>query len=159
MTPEEQEQDLAKAPARPGAGSWAKKVVLLVDVDSRSREARARVMRDLGAEVHCAGGAPEARLQLHAGKYHIVLIDFGSDQAGAEKFAGEVRARNPGQLLAFLVGSPRFVVKTLGLPPRQRSAPPQVAAPAVPSAAPKMLDFGQKIRDAEAEQGAEQGTE
>lgn len=158
MTPETQDQ--AKVPARPGVGSWAKKVVLLVDVDARTREARARVMRDLGAEVHCAGGAPEARLQLHAGKYHIVLVDFGSDQAGAEKFAGEVRAKNPGQLLAFLVGSPRFVAKSLGFTPRQRSsAPSQSAAPAAPPPSPKILDFAQKIRDAEAEQGAEQGTE
>ena len=46
------------------ANSWTRKTVLLVDVDGRSREARARVLRTLGAEVHSAASAPEARLQL-----------------------------------------------------------------------------------------------
>jgi hypothetical protein len=134
------------------ASSWARKTVLLVDVDGRSREARAQVLRTLGAEVHSAASAQEARLQLNAGSYSIVLLDFGGDRAGAEKFAGEIQERKPAQLVALLVGSPNFVAK----PFRKAEPRPVAAAPRPPEAAGAApeLDFGERIRAAEAAQTA-----
>ena len=136
------------------ASSWARKTVLLVDVDGRSREARAQVLRTLGAEVHSAASAPEARLQLNAGSYSIVLLDFGPDRAGAEKFAAEIQGRKPMQLVALLVGSPNFVAK-----PFRKAEPRAVAPPARPPEGPSdppELDFGQRIRAAEAAQTADE---
>ena len=135
------------------ANSWTRKTVLLVDVDGRSREARARVLRTMGAEVHSAASAPEARLQLKSGSYSIVLLDFGGDRSAAEELAGEIHSQKPRQLVALLVGSPQFIVKPFGRKAEPR--PVAVAAKASQGSGDEPeLDFGQRIRAAEAAQSA-----
>ncbi len=88
---------------------WSRKTVLLVDVHSRTRESRSKIMRTLGVTVHCASSAGSARSRLEAGTYNLVLIDLGTDRAGAESLVQEIKLKNPRQLIAFLVGSPLFV--------------------------------------------------
>jgi CheY-like chemotaxis protein len=136
--------------------SWSKKTVLLVDTDSHSRESRAKAMQTLGATVHCAATPGAARLRFGTGTYDLVLIDLGPDLDGAQLLADEIRAKKPRQLLAFLVGRPLFVAKSLK---GKRSQSPQALPPSTPvpmqrtnRPAVNGMDFGQKIRDAEAEQ-------
>jgi len=132
-----------------------KKTVLLIDVDSTSRESRSKIMRGLGVTVHCAATVTGARQKLEAGSYNLVLVDLGSDVEGAKSFVAEIRAKNSRQLVAFLVGSPLFVAKSLDgkavagpniLPLRTEPVQKTVAP------APVGFNFGQKIKDAEAEQ-------
>lgn len=132
-----------------------KKTVLLIDVDSTTRESRSKVMRTLGVTVHCAATVAGARQKLESGSYNLILLDLGSDVEGAKSFAEEVRAKNSRQLVAFLVGTPLFVATSLDgkvatkptpIAPRAERAP----KPAVPAA----FDFAQKIRDAESEKPA-----
>lgn len=129
-----------------------KKTVLLIDVDSVTREARSRVMRTLGVTVHCVASVNAARQKLESGSYNLVLVDLGSDVEGAKSLAQEIRARNARQLVAFLVGSPLFVATSLDgktdSPLRERASrtEPEKKADAP---APSVFDFGQKIRDAE----------
>jgi CheY-like chemotaxis protein len=128
---------------------------LLVDSNARSRESRAKVMRTLGTIVHCASNARAAHSRFEAGPYNLVLVDLGADIEGAEQLAQGIRSKKPGQLVGFLVGSPLFVAKSLK---QKANRPPQVpAVSAVPiqkttMPARMVVDFGQKIRDAEAEQ-------
>jgi len=144
----------AAAPNR-GAenSSWGKKTVLLVDSDGRSRESRARIMRTLGVIVDCAHSLRIARSRFQSGAYNLVLVDAGDDVEGAEALVQEIRSRKPRQLVAFLVGSPLFVSTS----PKPRSTRETRAPSAPPAAVPALkaasvADFGQRIRDAEAEQ-------
>ena len=136
------------------------KSVLLLDVNPRSRESRAKIMRTRGVKVDCVGDADAARVRLTAGKYDLILVDPGRERESAESLVQEIRANNPRQLVGFLVGSPRFVVKSLtgdGTPrPTRPPATPPVAAAETPNApAAGGIDFGQRIRDAEAVRDAE----
>lgn len=132
----------AQTLSRPG------KLVLLVDCDPHRRESRAKVLRSFGVEVHCAASASAARMLLQGAAYNLVLLDPERDHAGAEYLAREIRSVNPRQVIGFLVGSPLFVTKSLG--GKSFSLPRPAPTAAVPSGR-KQMDFGQKIRDAEAE--------
>jgi CheY-like chemotaxis protein len=156
----------ATGPSAPGTGEPArpaailegiglrKKSVLLVDSNLRSRQSRAKVMRTKGVRVDCVGNADAARVRLAAETYNLVLVDLGHDVDGAESLVHEIRTQNSRQLVGFLVGSPLFVAQSLnGSNPRPRRAPePAIVAsgekPSTPTAAG--IDFGQRIRDAEA---------
>lgn len=132
--------------------SLLKKLVLLVDVNAQTREARAKVMRTLGVTVHCASSARGARARLESGVYNLILVDLGADTEGAEALVQEIRLKAPRQLVAFLVGSPLFVATSLRgkdvRPPRLlRPVGPSHASEAITPAKP--FDFGQKIKEAE----------
>jgi CheY-like chemotaxis protein len=135
----------------------AKKVVLLVDVHADTRDSRAKVMGNMGVSVHCASSAVGARAKLQTGVYNLVLVDLGRDLDGAESLVHEIRLKYPGQLVAFLVGSPLFVATSLnGHRPRAARVLPAQGAQPVPvvraaNPPPREFDFGQKIKEAEAE--------
>lgn len=133
-----------------------KKTVLLVDVDSITREARSKVMRALGVTVHCAATVTGAKQKLESGSYNLVLLDLGSDVEGAKALAQEIRAKNPRQLVAFLVGSPLFVATSLdgNAITASKTVPPRPQSVRKANSAARAFDFGQKIRDAEAEETA-----
>lgn len=137
--------------------SMLKKLVLLVDVNSQTRDSRAKVMRTLGVTVHCASSPRGARSKLEAGAYDLILVDLGADTEGAEALVQEIRLKNSRQLVAFLVGSPLFVATSLN---RKGARPSRVLRPLRPSPVPKAntpaktFDFGQKVKDAEAEEVA-----
>jgi CheY-like chemotaxis protein len=137
--------------------SLLKKVVLLIDVNSETRESRAKVMRTLGVTVHSASSARTARSKLGSGAYDLVLVDLGADNEGAEALVQEIRQGKPRQLVAFLVGSPLFVSSSLTgkRSPKLRTirvTPPAVVPKTIASG--KRFDFGQKVKDAEAEEVA-----
>lgn len=140
----------------PDGMSLLKKTVLLVDVNPQSRESRAKVMRTLGVMVDCASSVRSARSKMDAGAYNLILVDLGSDSTGAEALVGEIRLRHPRQPVAFLVGSPLFVAKSLRKEAgRARAAQTIVPPPIAPvETTGKPFDFSQKIKDAEAEEVA-----
>jgi CheY-like chemotaxis protein len=135
--------------------SLLKKVVLLVDVNPDTRESRAKVLRTRGVTVHCASSARGARLRVHSAAYNLILVDLGSESEAAEALVQEIRLKNPRQLVAFLVGSPLFIAKSLRSKGVSRSrdtirtTAPSGMSPAVASNDP--FNFGQKIREAEGE--------
>jgi CheY-like chemotaxis protein len=134
--------------------SLLKKTVLLVDINPRTRESRAKVMRSLGVTVLSTSSARGARMKLDSGEYDLVLVDLGADHDGAEGLVREIKLNNPRQLVAFLVGSPLFVTTSLSGKGERR---PRVLSPLrpipvpTPKAAAKNFDFAQKVKDAEAE--------
>ncbi len=147
----------AKATSSSGGISTLKKVVLLVDVNAETRDSRAKAMRTLGVTVHCTSSARGARSKLDSGAYNLILVDLGADSDGAEALVQEIRLKDPRQLVAFLVGSPLFVAKSL----RDKDVSQSRVAPSiVPSPISKVttndktFDFGQRIKDAEAEEVA-----
>ncbi len=137
-----------------GKPQWANKTVLLVDSNRHSRESRAKIMRGMGVRVECAPTADAARALLDAGTYNLVLVDLGTDIAGAESLARGIRSANTRQLVGFLVGSPLFVATSLTGKRRPHRAPSlaTIAPAPVPPQTSASDDFGQRIRDAEAEQ-------
>lgn len=142
----------------PRLSSWQNKTVLLIDINPQTRDSRAKVMRTMGVVVDCAASAEAAHTRLATGKYNMVLVDLGRDVEGAELLAQEIKSRIPRQLVAFLVGRPLLVATSLKRDGtgRERSSVQAVTGavlkPNAPAGAP--MDFGQKIRAAEAEQAA-----
>ncbi len=129
-----------------------KKTVLLIDVDATTREARSKVMRTMGVTVHCAASVTGARQKLESGAYNLVLVNLGSDVEGAKSLVEEIRARNSRQLVAFLVGSPLFVAMSLDAQPSLEVRAPRIATALKPEPqSASAFDFGQRIRDAEAQ--------
>jgi len=135
--------------------TWENKLVLLVDTNSRTRESRAKIMRALGVTVHCAASAGTAHSRLATAKYNLVLVDLGRDLDGAELLAKEIKDKNPRQRVAFLVGRPLYVATSLKRDGLSRQHPPvESIQQKTKSSTVTGSDFGQKIRDAEAEQAA-----
>ena len=137
--------------------SMLKKLVLLMDVDSETRESRAKAMRNLGVTVHCASTARGARVKLEANAYDLILVDFGADSESADAWVRQIRENNPRQLVAFLVGSPMFVATSRdGKLARSASARKATRPGTVPKATSprRAFDFGQQIKDAEANEAA-----
>jgi CheY-like chemotaxis protein len=146
----------AVGPAANSGKESGSKSVLLVDSNLRSRESRAKAMRDKGVRVDSVASADAARVRLAAEKYSLVLVDPGRDVEGAEALVKGIRANNSRQLVGFLVGSPLFVAKSLSgsnSRPRRAQEPSLVVSAEKPSTPAAFgVDFGQRIRDAEAEE-------
>jgi len=134
------------------------KSILLVDSSRQSPESRAKIMRARGVQVDCVANADAARVRLAAEKYDLILVDPGRERESAESLVQEIRANNSRQLVRFLVGSPLFVAKSLTggsnptppRPPRSPATPPVAEAETPNAPATRGIDFGQRIRDAEA---------
>ncbi len=128
------------------SSTLAAKTVLLVDGDERTCESRAKALRSFGVIVDCATTLKLALQLYKAGTYSLVLIDLGD----GERLAREIRSLKPKQRIGFLVGSPAYISPTPVVVPRRPVAvvPPQ---PRVLQA-PAPIDFGSRIRQAEAAQ-------
>ena len=102
------------------------KTVLLVDIDQKLGELRARRLRLYGITVHTASSIEEARVRLKMNSYHLVLLAAHEKPEAAIIFRREIRQQNPAQRVAFLVGPPRYISFTFGrnlipMPPRSSS--------------------------------------
>jgi CheY-like chemotaxis protein len=135
------------------------KTVLLIDVNSHSRSARARTLREMGMMVDCAATTSAGLSRLDAGAYSLVLVDVTRDRGAAERLVAQIKVMNPRQLVAFLVGSPPFVVKSLdGVVGATVVAPQFKTAPVVsssrehrPAATPVSINFGRRVREIQRE--------
>src|SRR5882724_9955922 len=91
----------------------ADKKVLLIDRFQATREARAAVLRSHGVEVHEAEEIPTARFLWQPHVYDLVMLDVRRySPAEALEFYEQIRAADPRQQFAFLLGSPRYLSRT-----------------------------------------------
>ncbi len=134
------------------SAEFMKKVVLLVDSNSRTRESRAKLFRTLGVTVHSAASAATARTRLASSKFDLILVDLGRDIDDAESLVAEIRQKNRKQRVAFLVGRPLYVASSL----RRKEAVAVAPAALLPTKASlaeanasALSDFGKKVKEAE----------
>jgi CheY-like chemotaxis protein len=134
------------------------KTVLLIDDHSHSRAARAKTLRELGMMVDCAATTSGGLSRLQTGTYSLVLVDVSKDRAAAERLVAQIKSMKPRQLVAFLVGTAPFVVKSLNavtpepimkVMPRPRAVGPGTGGASVESTSLSM-DFGRRVRQMQA---------
>lgn len=129
----------------PSGPAIVEKVILLVDSNPATRDSRAKAMENRGLNIHIAMSSGEAVSRFSAGVYDLVLIDLGQRDR-AERLAHDLRLIRPRQRVAFLVGGPKYVITSPIRKSVQRSG-----SAAKPSSDAVPFDFGQRVRDTEAE--------
>ena len=97
--------DIAQqAPAGP-----LKLTILLMDSNVDRRALRMKMLSLRGAEVIVATDLTEASSMWHRDRYDLVLMDIRSDHFSCLAWRDEIKKENPNQVVAFLVGPPRFI--------------------------------------------------
>jgi CheY-like chemotaxis protein len=86
-----------------------KLTILLIDANSERRALRKKIMATHGVEVIGASDLAEASSIWHRDRYDMVLIDIRTDHRGCMAFRDEIKKDNAGQIVAFLVGKPKFI--------------------------------------------------
>jgi DNA-binding NtrC family response regulator len=87
----------------------SKLTVLLVDANSERRALRRKILALHGVEVVAASDLTEATSIWHRDRYDMVLIDIRRDHRGSMAWRDEIKKEKPKQIVAFLVGRPRYV--------------------------------------------------
>jgi CheY-like chemotaxis protein len=83
--------------------------ILLVDAIAERRALRKKIMALHGVEVIGANDLAEAVSIWHRDRYNIVLVDIRADHRGCVAFRDEIKKEAPDQIVAFLVGKPKFI--------------------------------------------------
>src|SRR6202044_1442074 len=83
--------------------------ILLVDAIAERRALRKKIMALHGVEVIGANDLAEAVSIWHRDRYDIVLVDIRADQRGCVAFRDEIKKEAPAQIVAFLVGKPKYI--------------------------------------------------
>jgi len=83
--------------------------ILLVDAVSERRALRKKIMALRGVEVIGASDLTEASSIWHRDRYDMVLVDIRADHRGCLAFRDEIKKESPQQIVAFLVGKPKFL--------------------------------------------------
>jgi CheY-like chemotaxis protein len=83
--------------------------VLLMDTNAERRALRTRIMGLHGVDVIGASDLTEASSIWHRDRYDMVLMDIRADHRGCIAFRDEIKKQHPHQIVAFLVGGPRYV--------------------------------------------------
>jgi CheY-like chemotaxis protein len=83
--------------------------ILLVDTNSERRSMRRKVMAVHGVEIVGASDLAEASSIWHRDRYDMVLIDIRSDHRGCMAFRDEIKKDSAHQIVAFLVGRPKYI--------------------------------------------------
>ena len=96
------QQPVTKAPG-------TKLTILLIDANSERRALRKKIMATHGVEVIGASDLTEASAIWQRDRYDMVLIDIRADHRGCMAFRDEIRKDSAGQIVAFLVGKPKFI--------------------------------------------------
>ncbi len=131
--------------AVPSGPAIVDKVILLVDSNPITRGSRAKAMEKRGLNIQVAASSGEALSRFSSGTYDLVLIDLGHRDR-AERLAQDLRLIRPRQRVAFLVGGPKYVITS-----PLRKPLPRAASAAKSSSDAVPFDFGQRVRDTEAE--------
>ena len=100
-------------PQSPNRSNLYAKKVLLIDRSQATREARAAVLRSHAVEVHEAEEISAARFLWQPHVYDLVMLDVRRYSPGeALEFYEQIRAADPRQGIAFLVGPPVYLSRT-----------------------------------------------
>jgi CheY-like chemotaxis protein len=83
--------------------------ILLIDTNSERRSMRKRIMAVHGVEIIGASDLTEASSIWHPDRYDMVLIDIRSDHRGCLAFRDEIKKDCAHQIVAFLVGRPKYI--------------------------------------------------
>jgi CheY-like chemotaxis protein len=83
--------------------------ILLIDNNSERRSMRRKIMAIRGVEIIGASDLAEASSIWHRDRYDMVLIDIRSDHRGCMAFRDEIKKDSAHQIVAFLVGRPKFI--------------------------------------------------
>jgi DNA-binding NtrC family response regulator len=95
---------------QPSAAKISTKLsILLVDANSERRALRRKILTLRGVEVVGACDLTEASSIWRRDRYDMVLIDIRRDHRGCLAWRDEIRKEKPQQIVAFLVGGPRYV--------------------------------------------------
>jgi len=95
----------------------AKLCILLMDANSERRALRSRILTRHGVEVVGACNLLEAGAIWNRDRYDMVLLDIRRDYRGCLAWRDEIKLEKPTQMVAFLVGGPRYI----DLAPRENS--------------------------------------
>jgi len=98
---------VGQQPSATKAGN--KPSILLMDANSERRALRKRIMAVHGVEVVGACDLTEATSIWHRDRYDAVLIDIRRDHHGCIAWRDEIKKEKPQQILAFLVGKPKYI--------------------------------------------------
>lgn len=88
---------------------FTKVSILLVDANAERRALRRKILSMRGVEVVAACDVTEASSIWHRDRYDMVLIDIRRDRRGCLAWRDEIKKEKPQQIVAFLVGGPRYV--------------------------------------------------
>jgi CheY-like chemotaxis protein len=88
---------------------FTKASILLVDANAERRALRRKILSMRGVEVVAACDVTEASSIWHRDRYDMVLIDIRRDRRGSLAWRDEIKKEKPQQIVAFLVGGPRYV--------------------------------------------------
>ena len=97
--------------------SNTKLCILLMDGNSERRALRSRILTLHGVEVVGACDLTEAASIWNHDRYDMVLLDIRRDYHGCLAWRDVIKREKPAQIVAFLVGGPRYV----DLTPRENS--------------------------------------
>jgi CheY-like chemotaxis protein len=92
-----------------GQPSLAKLSILLMDSNSERRALRKKVLLLRGVEVVGATDLTDASAVWHRDRYALVLMDIRNDHYGCLAWRDEIKKESPKQIVAFLVGPPKFI--------------------------------------------------
>lgn len=99
-----------QAKAKPQWNKNGSKIsILLLDTNSERRSMRRKIMATHGVDVVGASDLTEASSIWHRDRYDMVLIDIRSDHRGCLAFRDEIKKDSAHQIVAFLVGRPKFI--------------------------------------------------
>lgn len=101
----------------PSTKTPAKLCILLMDANSERRALRSRILTLHGVEVVGACDLLEADAIWNHERYDMVLLDIRRDYHGCLAWRDEIKRQKPAQIVAFLVGGPRYI----DLTPRENS--------------------------------------
>jgi CheY-like chemotaxis protein len=82
---------------------------LLMDNNAERRASRKKILALHGIEVIGASDLTEATSIWHRDRYDLVLIDIRRDYHGCLAWRDAIKHESPKQIVAFLVGEPRYV--------------------------------------------------
>ena len=87
----------------------AKLCILLMDANFERRALRSRILTLHGVEVVGACDLAEAASIWNRDRYDMVLLDIRRDYHGCLAWRNEIKREKPAQIVAFLVGGPRYI--------------------------------------------------
>ena len=96
------QQPVTKAPG-------TKLSILLIDANTERRALRKKIMAFHGVDMIGASDLTEASSIWHRDRYDMVLIDIRTDHCGCMAFRDEIKKDSAKQIVAFLVGRPKFI--------------------------------------------------
>jgi CheY-like chemotaxis protein len=83
--------------------------ILLIDSNAERRALRRKILSQRGVDVIDAPDLLEASAIWHRDRYNLVLMDIRNDHHGCMAWRDEIKKEDPKQVVAFLVGPPRFI--------------------------------------------------